>query len=141
MKASVKPSFLVDENISFRIARALDALSRFDVLSVVDHERLGRESDDVEDIIEVCQDEDHLLVLNDWKIRQKSHEKAALLESEIGAFFAYLGKKQQPKFWKQARIFVERWRLVEEYALNNRTPFSAMIHWRKKTIEDLRRST
>lgn len=138
----MSPKFLVDENISFRIARALDNLSRrFRVCAVRDHPKLDREADDVPEIIEVCQDEGWILVLNDWKIREKPHEKAALLDSEIGAFFVYLGKKKEPTYWKQARIFVDRWPLVEQHALDHDPPFSAMIHWRNRGIEDLRRST
>lgn len=135
------PRFLFDENLSPRIARALNELSPYDVASVVDHPELGRESDDVKEIIRVCNHEGWDLVLNDWQIRQKEHQRAALLESDLGAFWVYLGKNEEPRFWRQARMFVDRWPRVERYALDHDPPFSAMIHWRERGIEDLRRSS
>lgn len=134
------PRFLFDENLSPRIARALNELSPYDVVSVVDHPELGRGSDDVEEIIRVCADDRWDLVLNDWQIRRKAHQRAAVLDSDIGAFWVYLGKDKEPTFWRQARMFTERWPHVQRYALDNDPPFSAMIHWRNKGIEDLRRS-
>lgn len=131
------PKFLFDENLSFRIARALNALSRREVLSVVDHSRLGRGSDDVEDIIQVCSEEGWDLVLNDWEIRKKPHEKEALLEGRIGVFFVFLGKGTAPSYWSQAKLFVDRWPLVEDYALEHSPPYAAMIHRGHRQIETL----
>lgn len=135
----MSPRFLFDENLSFRVARALNALSRFEVSSVKDHPRLERGDDEVPDILNVCQDEGWDFVLNDLKIQEKPQEREALLDSQIGTFFVRWVKKSPPGFWLRAKTLVDRWPMVEEYALNHDPPFSAVVYQYKREIATLRR--
>lgn len=105
----------------------MDELTDHNVVHVVDHPDLGRGSPDTENIA-FCAGEDHRLVTNDWQIRQRPHEKAALHELQVGAYFFYLGKSKSPDFWKIVRIFTKYWLEVEGHAQRNDPPFTMRVH-------------
>ena len=79
--------FSLDENVSHKIAKALEALGR-NVVHLYDV--LPRGTEDPEMLAELGR-RGLFLITQDKKIKRKSHERRALIQAKVGAFI-FMGR-------------------------------------------------
>ncbi|MEX2284407.1 MAG: DUF5615 family PIN-like protein [Gemmatimonadota bacterium] len=109
--------FLLDENISHKIAKALSALGEA-VRHVTDV--LPRGTAD-EAIFEKLAEEDWFLITQDQYIRRRKHQREAMLQAGIGAFI-FTGRAE--KSLKEMTVAVlERFDEINELAIRTDRPF------------------
>lgn len=85
MRPNSPHRFLFDQNVSERIAHALNVLE-FDVQHVKDIEGLGEEATD-EEILAYCETNGACVVTRDLAIRRRPAFRAAIRSHKVGAFF------------------------------------------------------
>jgi hypothetical protein len=139
-------SLLVDEQISFRVARALKALGE-PVDHVMDVSELGRGTKD-HVLLPYCGRHDLSLVTLDRKMKTTPQLHALMNEFDVGVFFVYSGSKKSPDPWQIFSTLVKHWREVLKVADSQPKPFSKLLkpnggmkdyHWVRRARR--RRST
>ncbi len=115
-----EPEFILDENISYRIARGFSAFGEN-----VDHinDLFPRGTNDVDWIREI--NGNWILITNDYNINKKPHEARALLEAGLSVFFIDL--TIQPTFWEWLEFFVRNWQKWKRLAIDTPKPFAFRV--------------
>lgn len=108
--------FLLDNNLSPRLAEALRALAAPDGDEVYHlKERFPRNAKDVEWIGKLGAEGDWIVISGDLRIWKTKHEREALRKAKITTFF--LGKSWRNwKFWDMAWRLVRWWPFISAQA-------------------------
>ena len=122
--------FLIDENLSVKIARSLRDIDQ-DVFHVT--EVLSQGAPDTE-VLEFAGDNDYLLITKDNRIRYKPNEKAALRKHKVGIFL--LGGKNV-SFLETYQQLIRNWDKILECAASTKGPFVRRIRPRGRVIEEV----
>jgi predicted nuclease of predicted toxin-antitoxin system len=122
--------FLIDENLSVKIARSLRDIDQ-DVQHVT--EVLSEGAPDTE-VLEFAGDNDYFLITKDNRIRYKPNEKAALRKHKVGVFL--LGGKNV-NFFETYQQLIRNWDKVLECARTTQRPFVRRIRPRGRAIDEV----
>lgn len=122
--------FLLDENLSEKLAKALQALDA-DVYHVI--EFLGTGATD-EEVLEHAGQNDLFIITRDERIRYKPNEKAAIKKHKIGVFL--LAGKNKPG-WEINRQLIWNWEKILDCAQTTKKPFIRRIRSRGRRIEEV----
>lgn len=122
--------FLIDENISKKVAAALRALDE-DVHHVTD---LLHEGATDEEVLRFAGENEFFFITRDERIRYKPNEKAAIKNHSLGVFLL-AGKKKSAM--ELARQLIWNWDKVKECAGQTNRPFIRRIRSRGERIEDV----
>lgn len=101
--------FFLDENLSPKIARALDALgsdSYGDVHHLVDKFPLG--TPDAKWLAALATEGDWCVISGDQGITRNAHERQAWIDAHLTAFFL-------DKSWRSLRLWDQAWKLVQRW--------------------------
>jgi predicted nuclease of predicted toxin-antitoxin system len=122
--------FLIDENLSVKIARSLRDIDQ-DVHHVT--EVLYEGAPDTE-VLEFAGRNDFFLITKDDRIRYKPNEKAALRRQRVGVFL--LGGKNIG-FLETYQQLIRNWDKVLECAGNTNRPFVRRIRPKGRLIDEV----
>lgn len=118
-------TFLLDENISFRIADAFSQLGK-SVRHVAKVEELGRGSTDLE-ILRFIQRREWRLISLDRRILRPAHKKAEFLALGCAGYFLKTSSRRRQDPWTVIEILVARWREIEAHAQQTAPPYAMLI--------------
>ncbi len=110
-------TYLIDENLSFKIAQSLKALDN-DVHHVRDH--FPSQTPD-ETIFDFLVRKDWVLITQDKKMRTRKHQLQAMLDKGVGAFI-FTGRADK-NLTQQAVMILERMGEFEKLAQKTKRPF------------------
>ncbi|MCK5833678.1 hypothetical protein KAH81_08415 [bacterium] len=115
-----EPEFLLDENISPKIAKGFTAFGE-----KVDHlnEIIPKGTSDIKWIEQIG--DEWILITNDISINKKPQEARALLDAGLSVFFIDL--TTQPTFWDWLVFFVNHWEEWKQLAIETPRPFAYRI--------------
>jgi len=122
--------FLIDENLSVKIARSLRDIDQ-DVVHVT--EVLSQGAPDTE-VLEFAGDNDYFLITKDNRIRYKPNEKAALRKHKVGVFL--LGGKNV-SFLETYQQLIHNWDKILECAASTEGPFVKRIRPKGRAINEV----
>lgn len=118
-------SLLIDEQISFRVARALKQLGE-PVDHIQDIDELGRGTKD-HVLLPYCGKHGLSLITLDRRMKHTPQLRALMNDHDVGVFFIYSGKKSSPDPWQIVEILVKHWREVIRIAETQKRPFSKLL--------------
>jgi predicted nuclease of predicted toxin-antitoxin system len=108
--------FFLDNNLSYRLAEALNALSSFDGDEVVHLKRnFPVDTKDTEWIEKLSKEGNWVVVSGDPKIRRKPAERTVFIDAKLTTFFLAPGWTNCT-FWDQAQLLVRWWPKIREQA-------------------------
>ncbi len=122
--------FLIDENLSVKIARSLRDIDQ-DVHHIT--EVLSEGAPDTE-VLKFAGDNDFFLITKDNRIRYKPNERAALRKHKVGVFL--LGGKNV-NFLETYQQLIRNWDKVLECASSTQRPFVRRIRPKGRAIDDV----
>jgi len=122
--------FLIDENISKKVALALRALDE-DVHHVTE---LLHEGAKDEDVLRFAGENDMYIITRDERIRYKPNEKAAIRDHGMGVFLL-AGKNKSAL--ELARQLIWNWEKIKGCAQQTHRPFIRRIRSRGERIEEV----
>ena len=122
---SERVAFLLDENISFRIALALQEMGE-PIRSVERHPSLGRGTPD-EEILRFCAERRNTLITLDRRMKATPHLDALMREAGVGVFFVHSGRKAPPAPWTIFAMLVKHWIEMKRLAEDLEPPFARLV--------------
>jgi len=122
--------FLLDENLSGKVAKALHDLGE-DVHHVTEFLDEGAKD---EEVLKYAGNHHYFIITRDERIRYKPNEKAAIREHGVGVFLL-AGKKKTAL--ELARQLIWNWPKIVECAQKTRKPFIRRIRSRGEKIEEV----
>lgn len=118
-------SFLVDEQLSPRIARALREMGK-SVDHVYDISELGKGAKDPE-VIGYCGRYDVCLISLDRAMLRTPHLYQLIHSAEVAAFYLRGKGKRAPTPWPAFKTLVKQWDEMERLASTERRPFVRLV--------------
>ncbi len=108
--------FFFDNQISYRLADAIDRLADFDGDQVVAlRAKFSQDAKDLTWIPQLAAEGDWIIVSGDFKIREKPAERKVFLDAKLTTFFLAKGWINAG-FWQQSALLIRWWPKIREQA-------------------------
>lgn len=117
-------TFLLDENLSYRIAEAFAQLGK-SVRHVYQVEELGRGTPD-RDILQFIQRNDWRLISLDRRILRPAQRKSEFLSLGCGGYFLKTSSRNQDP-WEIVERLVRQWRAIERHSANTQPAYAVLV--------------